>query len=157
MAFEEPLMTNADLITAKHQNIHEKYEYYKKIILSGEKGSKCDVSVYEVPPGKSAYPYHYHYQSEEVFYIISGNGLLRTPGGERAVTAGDILAFPAGEAGAHKLTNSSAADPLVYLDFDTYHSPEVSFMPDSDKLVVYGRGLRKDFRNDSEVDYYEGE
>ena len=154
---DKVLITNADKLTVKHQNVHEDYEYYKKTVLSGNNGNKCNVSVYEVPPGKSAYPYHYHYQSEEVFYIISGVGLLRTPDGEITVNAGDILAFPACESGAHKLTNSSETEMLVYIDFGTYHSPEVSFMPDSNKTILYGKGLRKNMKNGTEVDYYDGE
>ena len=157
MKIEKTLITNANQLNAKHQNIHHGYEYFKKIILSGENGNKCNVSVYEIPPGKSAYPYHYHFQSEEIFYIISGSGILRTPDGETNVTTGDILVFPAGEAGAHKLTNSSETEILSYIDFDTYHSPEVSFMPDSNKSVIYGKGIRKIINNDTEVDYYEGE
>lgn len=151
------LVTNAAELTSMHQDIHKEYEYYKKVILSGENGNKCNVSIYEIPPGKSAYPYHYHYQSEEVFYIISGKGILRTPSGTVNVSTGDILAFPACEAGAHKLTNSSDTEMLVYIDFDTYHSPEISFMPDSDKSVVYGQGIRKVIKNGTEVDYYSGE
>ena len=34
------------------------------------------VSVYEIPPLKSAYPYHYHHKNEETLYIISGKGVL---------------------------------------------------------------------------------
>ena len=158
MKVEKPIITNVNqLKVSKHQNVHTGYEYYKKIILSGENGNKCNVSVYEIPPGKSAYPYHYHFQSEEIFYIISGTGILRTPDGETNVNAGDIFAFPAGEAGAHKLTNSSETEMLTYIDFDTYHSPEISFMPDSNKSVIYGEGIRKIIKNDTEVDYYEGE
>ncbi len=151
------MITRVDEIEAKHQSVHDGYEYDKKIVLQGERGDGCNVSVYEIPPGKSAYPYHYHYQSEEVFYIISGVGTLRTPEGERTVAAGDILVFRASPDGAHKLTNASATDKLVYIDFDTYHSPEVSFMPDSNKLVVYGPGLRKILRDGVDVDYYDGE
>ncbi len=150
-------MTRPENLTAKHQNAHAGYEYFKKAILSGDDGHRCNVSVYEVPPGKAAYPYHHHYQSEEVFYIINGMGVLLTPQGEMLVSAGDILVFPAGEAGAHKLTNASATEVLTYIDFDTYHSPEVSFMPDSGKTVVYGKGLRKVIKNGAEADYYDGE
>ena len=157
MSINEILVTDITKIDAKHQNIHEGYEYFKKIVLSGDNGDKCNVSFYEIPPRKSAYPYHYHYQSEEVFYIISGTGLLRTPNGDRTVIAGEVLVFPSGEIGAHKLTNSSDTDVLAYIDFDTYHSPEVSFMPDSDKFIVYGKGLRKNMKNGTEVDYYDGE
>lgn len=157
MANEKTIITNVGKLTAKHQSAHDGYEYFKKVILSGESGNKCNVSVYEIPPRKSAYPYHYHFQSEEVFYIISGTGILRTPDGETQVTVGDILAFPACEKGAHKLTNSSETEMLIYIDFDTYHSPEVSFMPDSNKSVVYGQGFRKVIKNGTEVDYYNGE
>ena len=164
MKIEKALVTNSDQLPAKHQNLHSGYEYFKKIVMSGENGNKCNVSVYEIPPGKSAYPYHYHYQSEEVFYIISGSGTLRTPDGEIVVATGDILAFPAGEAGAHKLTNASKTEMLVYIDFDTYHSPEISFMPDSNKTVLYGKGskvgethFRRITKNGVEVDYYENE
>lgn len=151
------IIANTSNLIAKHQKIHKDYEYFKKIIFSGEQGNKCNVSIYEIPPKKSAYPYHYHLQSEEVFYIISGVGVLRTPDGYVDVSAGDILAFSACEEGAHKLTNSSETDLLIYIDFDTYHSPEISFMPDSNKTVVYGNGFRKVIKNGTEVDYYDGE
>ena len=154
---EKALITNADKLPVTHKNEHKNYEYFKKTIFSPSDGHKCAVSVYEIPPGKANYPYHYHYQNEEVFYIISGTGLLRTPDGERAVAAGDILAFPACEAGAHKLTNASETERLVYIDFATFHSPEVCFYPDSNKTNVYGFGLSKITRNGTEVEYYDGE
>lgn len=154
---EEIIVTDGSDIVPKHQNQHPDYEYYKKIILSGETGSGCNVSLYEIPPQKSAYPYHYHFQSEEVFYIISGTGLLRTPEGERMVKPGDTLAFPASPKGAHKLTNTSTTQALVYIDFDTYHSPEVSFMPNSNKKVVYGEWLRQIVPDDLSAGYYDGE
>ena len=157
MRIEQTLITNSCKLVAKHQNQYDGYEYFKKIVLSGENGDKCNVSVYEIPPCKSAYPYHYHFQSVEVFYIISGIGTLRTSDGDTKVAAGDIIAFPACKEGAHKLTNTSESEMLIYIDFDTYHSPEVSFMPDSNKLVVYGQGLRKIIKEGMEVDYYEGE
>lgn len=75
------------------------------------------VNVYKIPPLKSAYPYHYHYKNGETFYIISGKGVLKTPNGERTVEAGELLFFPTGEAGTHKLTNCCEAENLVYIDF----------------------------------------
>lgn len=151
------VITKADKEGAKHQNAHPGYEYFKKPIFSGSEGNKCNVAVYTLPPRKAAYPYHYHYQSEEVFFIVSGEGSLRTPDGERPVAAGDILAFPSGEKGAHKLTNTSETDDLVYIDFDTYHSPEISFMPDSGKRNIYGEGFRQIVPEDTNIDYYDGE
>lgn len=110
-----------------------------------------------MPPGKSAYPYHWHSKNEECFYILSGCGVLRTPEGERAVEAGNFLFFPANEAGAHRLTNSSDTNPLVYLDFDTFNDIDVAFYPDSGKIGVWGKGINRLYLSDKDVDYYEGE
>lgn len=48
------------------------YEYNKYQVVKPNKESQISVSIYEIPPQKSNYPYHYHLKSEEVFYIISG-------------------------------------------------------------------------------------
>lgn len=144
-------------IPVKHKCEHEKYEYYKRVFLSGENANQCTVSIYEIPPQKSAYPYHFHLKNEEVFYIISGNGLLRTPDGEKRVSAGDLLYFPANSDGAHKLANSSDVAPLVYLDFDTTNDIDIAYYPDSDKFGVWGMNINKVYRTDENVDYYEKE
>ena len=118
---------------------------------------QCTVSIYEIPPLKSAYPYHYHCKDEEVFYIISGEGVLRTPEGERAVKAGDLLFFPADESGAHKLTNASETENLIYIDFDVIHDLDAAVYPDSGKIGIWGKNINRVYRLDSDVDYYEGE
>ena len=143
-------------IEARHKAGGGEYEYYRRDFVKRADGRGCVVSVYELPPGKSAYPYHYHATVEETFYIVSGCGTLRTPGGERTVRAGDMLFFPAGEGGAHKLTNTSE-EPLVYIDFDTADRLDAAFYPDSGKVGVWGSGVNKVFRIGDEVDYYQGE
>ncbi len=144
-------------IPRKHKCEHKDYEYYKRVFLSREDASQCTVSVYEIPPHKSAYPYHSHSNNEEVFYIISGTGLLKAPEGERNVSAGDLLFFPANQTGAHKLTNTSETDTLVYIDFDTTNDIDVAFYPDSQKIGVWGKGINKVYKIDENVDYYKGE
>ena len=115
------------------------------------------MSVYEVPPQKAAYPYHYHLQDEETFYILSGEGLLKTPEGEKRVSAGDMLFFPAGSEGAHKLTNTSLTEKLVYIDFDVIHDLDAAIYPDSGKIGVWGKDINRVYPLDANVDYYEGE
>jgi uncharacterized cupin superfamily protein len=154
---EEILQTNTHDVPAKHRSRHDPYEYYKRELVPLGQAEQCAVSLYEVPPGKSAYPYHYHTKNEEVFYIISGTGTLRTPSGEKSVHAGDLLFFPANENGAHKLTNASESEKLVYLDFDTYNELEAAFYPDSGKVGIYGKGIRQIYRLDQQVEYYDGE
>ena len=78
------------------------------------------------------------------------------PEGERPVSAGDFLHFPAGPEGAHKLTNTGSV-PLVYIDFDVIHDLDVCLYPDSGKLAVWGKGVNRVYPADAHVDYYEGE
>jgi uncharacterized cupin superfamily protein len=155
-AFQEP-HTEADRKLISHKDEHEGYEFYRRELVPQGYARQCMVSLYEIPPGKSSYPYHYHVKNEECFYILSGTGLLKTPSGERRVNAGDFLFFPANENGAHKLTNASSDEPLVYIDFDTYNDLEVSFYPDSGKVGIFGYGLRQLYRTCEQADYYEGE
>ena len=150
-----------EALPVKRKCEHDGYEYYRQDFLRdfanrGE-GGKTVVSIYEVPPGKSAYPYHYHLKNEETFYTLSGEGLLKTPDGEKSVSAGDFLFFPANSGGAHKLTNSSATENLVYIDFDVVHDIDVAVYPDSGKIGIWGRDTNRIYDMDSDVDYYFGE
>ena len=140
-----------------HKSEHEDYEYYKREFVPKVSSNQCVVSVYEIPPGKSAYPYHYHTKNEEVFYIVKGSGILKTPLGERLVSAGELLFFPTNENGAHKLTNHSTTEVLVYLDFDTLNDIDVAFYPDSKKIGVFGKGINQIYKTSDQVDYYDGE
>lgn len=136
---------------------HEGYEYARRNFIPVGGAKQCAVAVYEIPPGKAGFPYHYHTKNEEVFYILSGSGTLKTPDGERAVGAGEMLYFPANERGAHKLTNASGVEPLVYIDFDTHNELEVAFYPDSGKVGIWGMDINQVYRVEDRVGYYEGE
>ena len=144
-------------IPASHKCEHGGYEYFRrKFIPFGGAGNTL-VSVYEIPPGKAAYPYHFHYKNEETFCILSGAGILKTPEGERKVGPGELLFFPAGPEGAHKITNSSETEMLTYIDFDVVHDIDVAVYPDSDKIGIWGMGINKIYPQNADVDYYDGE
>lgn len=59
----------------------------KPVVGLGE-ASKCAVHFVEVAPGNSSFGFHWHEANEEVFYIIKGEGAVRTNGGEIKVAAG---------------------------------------------------------------------
>lgn len=40
--------------------------------------------------------------------------------------------------GAHKLTNTSKTENLVYIDFDVIHDLDVTVYPDSNKIGIWG-------------------
>ncbi len=153
----EAFVRRAETAESVHKADHPSFEFTRRVIVGKQDSAGFNVAVYEVPPGKAAVPYHYHLRNEEVFFILSGTGRLKTPEGERLVTAGDFLYFPNNEKGAHKLTNTSDTEPLVYADFDTMHDPEVCFYPDSNKMGVFGEDIRMVFPVPEPVDYYEGE
>ena len=144
-------------IPLSHKCGHEGYEYFRRKFIPFGEAKNTLVSVYEIPPGKAAYPYHYHYKNEETFYILSGEGALKTPDGEKRVAAGDFLFFPTGPEGAHKLTNCSEKENLVYIDFDVVHDIDVAIYPDSDKIGVWGMGINEIYPRSADVDYYQGE
>ena len=140
-----------------HRNEHEGFEYYRRKFVPFGAANNTVVSVYEIPPGKSAYPYHFHWKNEETFCILSGEGVLRTPEGERTVKAGEMLFFPTGPEGAHRLTNSSETENLVYIDFDAVHDLDIAVYPDSDKIGIWGMDINQIYPRSAEADYYDGE
>ena len=84
---------NFDDLPRKHKVGAEGYEFVRRDFLRVHEAQSL-VRIYEIPPGKSAYPYHYHLKNEETFFVLKGAGLLRTRKGEREVKPGDLLFFP---------------------------------------------------------------
>lgn len=144
-------------IETQHKDLHPGYEFIRRSFLPQGEAKRCVVAIYEIPPGKSAFPYHYHVKNEEVYYILSGTGLLKTPEGDKTVCQGEFLYFPANESGAHKLTNTSKSEPLTYIDFDTQSDLEVAVYPDSGKIGIWGMDINEVYCRSDEKDYYEGE
>lgn len=152
------IVINENEITPTHKHIHDPYEYYKKKVTPSSEINQCYVAFYEIPPQKSNYPYHYHEENTEVFYIIEGNGILRTEDGSIALKAGDTIVCPPGKHGVHKITNTSKDTMLKYLDVDTTNSPDIIHYPDSNKIGIIKHNQDPTFyKNTSTYDYYEGE
>ncbi|MCL2490861.1 MAG: cupin domain-containing protein [Propionibacteriaceae bacterium] len=113
--------------------------FYIKPVVAGADIDTCSAAFIEVPVGNFAFGYHFHDQSEEIFYIVSGTGKLRGADGETPVKAGDMLCFPTGEKGAHVVSNTSDTEPLVFIDFDVKASPvDIVTFPDTGKMMVRG-------------------
>ena len=153
----EFLHCNIGELTLKHKCEQGHYEFVRSDFVRRGQAGETLVSVYEVPPLKASFPYHYHCKDEETFYIISGRGILKTPEGEREVGAGDLLFFPSGSSGAHKLTNASETENLVYIDFDVIHDLDVAVYPDSGKIGIWGKDINRVYPMDANVNYYQGE
>src|SRR5947209_9768350 len=67
--------------------------------------AKIGLSLFEVPPGQAAYPYHWHVAEEELLVVLQGRPSLRTPDGWRELEPGEVLVFGVGQEGAHQMVN----------------------------------------------------
>jgi uncharacterized cupin superfamily protein len=119
-------------------------------------------SHYEVPPGRTAFPNHYHCANEESIYVLEGTGTLQIGQERIGVRPGDYATFPVGPAHSHQLINTGEV-PLRYLCFSTLIPTEVVGYPDSKKVGAFGgpgggeQWLRVMVREGSMLDYYDGE
>jgi uncharacterized cupin superfamily protein len=119
--------------------------------VAGSKELGC--SLFELDPGGQAVPYHMHHGNEELLVVLDGELELRTPEGERTVSTGAVAAFPAGQAGAHRLRNVSDA-PARYLLVSTMRFPEVAQQLDTGTvLALAGPGDGWAFPAGTEGDY----
>ena len=121
-------------------------------------GKELAVKLFEIPPGQSLCPYHYEYV-EEWLLVLDGELVMRVPSGEERVGRGDVVCFPTGPDGAHKVTNRAQNAARIVM-FSSAHEPSVAVYPDSDKIGVWP-GNEADTvmlrRKDGQVGYYEGE
>ncbi len=115
-------------------------------------------SVYELPTGQSICPYHYEYPEEEWLIVLAGRVIVRTPEGEEEMGAMEVVCFPTGPSGAHKVTNREAETARVIM-LSTKPDVSVAFYPDSGKMLA-NTGNPDDrlmVRRESAVDYFDGE
>lgn len=114
-------------------------KFFIKPVVADKDIDNCDIAFIEIPIGCYAFGYHYHDTKEEIFFIISGTGKLRTYQGEKNVGAGDMLCFPTGEKGSHILSNTSESESLVFIDFGAYAGKiDIVTLPDINKIILKG-------------------
>lgn len=166
----------------KHPNIINMADIESRVETKGEKfgfkskrfgplvGSKSiGSSLYEIEPGRQAFPHHFHSANEEAVFVIEGKGHVRIGKEEVAIEAGDYIAFPVGPDHAHSIRNTSQA-PLKILAISTLQPVEIIGYPDSKKVAaVATENASKGFmsgaapwvriliKEQQNADYYEGE
>ncbi len=142
---------------------HDDHEFRRKELSNAVAAEKLGCSLYELPPGKRSWPYHYHTANEEAVFVLSGTGTLRAADGETPLESGDFVALPADERGSHQLVNDGD-EPLRYLMVSTMNEPDVTVYPEMGKFGVYvgaapgsreGRSLEGYYRLNDETDYWD--
>jgi uncharacterized cupin superfamily protein len=143
-------MTSVNVFTAENPD--------GRIDVSRAVGSEATAMyVYDLEPGESSCPYHYEYE-EEWLLVIDGTIVMRVPDGEQTAVRGEIVRFPPGPAGAHKIMNRSESPARVLL-FSNARVPAVSVYPDSDKIGVFPGNEADDliFKRGTAVPWSDGE
>lgn len=156
---EKIIIASTETLVPLHKAEHEPYEFTKYVVTPRQDFDDCYVAFMEIPPLKANYPMHYHMTSTEVFYIISGCGMLETPEGGREIRTGDVIVFPHSQPeAAHRLINTSATEPLKYIDFDTVKPADIIHYPKSEKTgIIIHNQERAFYKDGTDVEYYDGE
>lgn len=130
------------------------YETHYRRLSPELGGALIAFNVFELPPGQSVCPYHYESAEEEWIIVLTGRPTLRTSGGEQELAPWDCAYCPAGEEGAHKVTNRTDEPARIVIWSNRSH-PGTTVYPDSNKVGAWPPG--KLFKLDDAVDYFEGE
>jgi uncharacterized cupin superfamily protein len=156
MAAEErpELIVNVDAAKTIEHTVGERWGGAYKVLTPAMRanGGRLGINWMCVPSGRVAVPFHAHLREDEIFFVLSGRGVLRYGDEVREVRAGDCISCPAGGA-AHQLANPFDED-LVYLAIGGHDDHEVCTYPDTGKVLI--RGLKRvGWLEDA--DYMEGE
>jgi uncharacterized cupin superfamily protein len=90
-----------------------------------------------LPPGAWSSQRHWHTREDEFVYVLSGEVVLVTDGGEEVLRAGDSAGFRAGDTSGHCLQNRSTADVRV-LEIGTRVPGDSAFYSDIDMVAPAG-------------------
>ncbi len=128
---------------------------------------KLGAMLHIVPPGKKAFPKHAHHANEEMMIILDGHGTYYRGDEQWEISAGDVIAAPAGDGDtAHQIHNTSSVE-LRYLCISTKNDPDVVEYPNSEKFAVASMvpedkglmGARVAYigKVNNSMDYFDGE
>src|ERR1700739_1600894 len=75
--------------------------------------SQFGVNLLRLPPRAGVSQGHWHTGEDECVFVLSGEVVLVTDGGEEVLRAGDAAGFKAGDKNGHCLQNRSNSDTTV--------------------------------------------
>jgi len=96
-------------------------------------------NIVTLAPGALSSLRHWHEQQDEILLVVSGALTLVDDTGDILLVAGDVAAFPAGDANGHHLINKSDADAKFFV-VGTRTPTETAWYSDHDMKVTDGEG-----------------
>ena len=104
---------------------------------------KIGVNRTTLAPGKESSMRHWHTHEEEFVYVLEGEVVLRTDGGEQLLTAGTCAGFAAGAKDGHQLINRSDR-PAVYLEISNRDGEDYVYYSDPDvDMMATPQGMKR--------------
>jgi uncharacterized cupin superfamily protein len=95
------------------------------------------VNLLHLPPGAWSSQRHWHTGGDEFVYVLTGEVVLVTDGGEEVLRAGDAAGFRAHDANGHCLQNRSDGDARV-LEIGTRVPGDTAYYSDIDMVAPAG-------------------
>jgi uncharacterized cupin superfamily protein len=131
-----PQVVNIDEVNGDEQG-QGSFGFRRRRLGPQASGRALGCSHFELAPGKTAFPFHFHSAIEEAIYVLEGMGTVRTGKDSFEVRPGDYVAFPPGPDSAHALTNTGATT-MRYLCLSAPATPttlDIVGYPDSKKYA----------------------
>ena len=97
------------------------------------------VNLCTLPPGAWSSQRHWHTESDELIYVVSGEVTLVTDNGAEVLGPGDFAGFKAGDTNGHCFQNRSDK-PVVIMEIGTRAREDVAYYSDIDMKTVPGKG-----------------
>lgn len=166
----EPAIVNLSSILdrsdARDENAHgDLFQATLGLVGKALGTSQIGMTLTVTPPGKAAWPRHFHHVNEEVILVLSGAGVLRYGDARYPLKSQDVVRIAPGTGIPFQVLNESEAE-LRYLVLSGLSQTDVFEYPDSGKLglVTGGNGPMRGphgriafFRLDTTVPYWSGE
>jgi uncharacterized cupin superfamily protein len=100
--------------------------------------ARMGATLYELDPGYDGDRVHMHYGAEEMFFVVSGRPVFRSPDGEEQLAPGDFVFCPEGRAGLHTFSNPHE-EPARMLAMSAGSFPDVVAYPEHEYAWVATR------------------
>ena len=117
-------------------------------------GHKLGATVWELDPGSQGIGYHFHHGTEELLIVLRGSPTLRAIDGEFQLHEGEVVHFPPGVEGSHRVSNPTN-EIVRYVVVAANVSPDIVEYPDEGTFIAvaktnsqYGQPFRVDDKLD---------
>jgi uncharacterized cupin superfamily protein len=143
---DEPRIISVDAVfdDPRHSDTNRHGEWFEARLGAVGRAlgtTQVGMTLTEVPPGKAAWPRHFHHVNEELFWILAGEAKLRYGDAEHDLKSGQIVCIPPGTGIPFQLANKGT-EPLRYMALSGLNHTDIFEYPDSGKigLVTGGNG-----------------